>query len=247
MARRAAVAFGLALTSFGLIWGGVAVDVWMANLPSVDTPCGVGCIQGHTNPLDQRWVGVVLVTLGLVLLVFAWQADRRPAARPRQGWKPVWSWGAPLLWLLFIPLIAGPATYLIAANNAYDRSCHVSFGWFSGGSDCPAYVFIRSVVLPGLLNLVPVWWLRRNDGGRGWIAAVVASLLGVGGLATSLFVFQSLGPEISWDFGFFLPNLPPIQQAGLPFGVVLWLATIIALLVIAKLQLSPEPASAAAV
>ena len=225
----------------------MAVDVWMANLPAIDTSCGPGCTQGHTNPLDQRWVGVLLFTLGLVLLVFAWQADKRPGARPRQGWKSLWSWGAPLLWLVFIPVIAGPVTYVLVGGAAHDRSCQISVGPFGGGgSDCPAGVYLPSVVLPGLLNFVPLFWLLSRLRRRR-VAAAVATLIGIAGFATSILVLRSLGPTVRWDFGFLFPNLPPTQQAGLPFWVVLWLAAIIALLVIAKLRLPPERTSAASV
>jgi hypothetical protein len=237
--RRGAVAFGLALASFVLMCGGVALAFWMANLPAIDTPCGPGCIQGHTNPADQPWVGAVLVAIGLVLLPFAFIADHRPGVRPRQGWKSLRSWGAPLLWLVVIPVVEGPATYLIAGSNAFDRSCHVSFGWFSGGSDCPTGVFLPSVVVPGLLNFVPLWWLRK-PGLRVRVAAVVATMTGIIGFVASIVVLYSLGPTTSWDFGFLLPNLPPHQAADLGFGAVVWMTAVIALLVIAKLPLAGE-------
>lgn len=225
----------VALVSFGLIVGGPVLSLWMMSLPPIETSCGVGCTQNHESPLEQPWVGAILLVGGAVLLAVALQLDHRAGARRRTGWKTLWSWGAPLIWLAVIPVIAGPATFLIAGSNAYDRSCHVSFGWFSGGSDCPPRVYLPSVVIPGLLNLVPIWWLLRARGRRRLLAAVVATVLGIAGLATSVIVLFALGPEIDWNFGLYGPNPPPTQAADFSFGVVFWLMAIIALLVIAKL------------
>lgn len=238
MGRRAAAAFGLALAALVLICGGVAVDVWMAALPPVETSCGPGCTQNHLSPLVQPWVGFVLVLVGLVMLVVAWRLDRASVARPREVWEPVRSWGAPLLWLVFVPLVAGPATFLLAGSEAYDRSCVVTTGFVGGGgSECPTSVFLPSAVLPGLLNLVPLWWLRRANRRRR-IAAIAAGLLGLVGLAASVIVLYSLGPKTYWNFGFLLPSPPPQQAADVGFGIVLWLGALIALLVIAKLPLA---------
>jgi len=228
----------LALVSLVLLCAGVAVPVWMSNLPAIAscTPGG-GICDYHSSPLDQRWVGLLLAAAGVGLLVIAWRFDRKPSQRSRQGWKALRTWGAPLLWLAIIPVIAGPATYLIAGSSVNEHSCKT---WSNsllpgvGGADCPAFVFLPSVVIPGLLNLIPLWWLRAKDP-RTRIAAIVGSLLGIAGLAGTLIALHSLGPTISWDFGFLLPTLPPTQQADFAFGTVVWLSSLIALLVIAKL------------
>ena len=86
-------------------------------------------------------------------------------------------------------------------------------------------------------NLIPLRWLRAKDL-RTRVAAITGSLLGLAGLAASLVALHSLGPTISWDFGFLLPTLPPTQEAGLAFGTVVWLSSLIALLVIAKLPVA---------
>lgn len=233
----------LALVSLVLLCGGVAVPVWMSTLPpnASCTYFGSGSICDYSpNPLDQRWVGLVLVAAGIGLLVIAWRFDRLPGQRPRQGWTALRTWGAPLMWLAIIPVIAGPATFLIASSSVNEHSCKSWSNYLLpgvGGADCPALVFLPSVVIPGLLNLIPVRWLRAKDP-RTRIAAIVGSFLGLAGLAASLYALHSLGPTISWDFGFFVPTLPPPQQAGLAFGTVVWLSTIIALLVIAKLPVA---------
>jgi hypothetical protein len=206
----------VAVVSLLLLGGGVAVPVWMSTLPAIAscTYLGSGSIcDYHTSPLDQRWVGLLLAAAGVGLLAVAWRFDRWTGQRPRHGWSALRSWGAPLLWLAIIPVVAGPATYLIAGSSVNGHSCKA---WSNpvipvGGADCPALVFLPSVVIPGL--------------------------------AASLDVLHSLGPTISWDFGFLLPALPPPQQAALAFGTVIWLSSIIALLVIAKL---PVPAEARA-
>ena len=231
----------LALVSLVLLCAGVAVPVWMSNLPaSASCTPGGGICDYHSSPLDQRWVGLLLAGAGVGLLVIAWRFDRRPGQRSRQGWKALRTWGAPLLWLAIIPVIVGPATYLIAGSSVNENSCKT---WSNpllpgvGGADCPAFVFVPSVVIPGLLNLIPLWWLRANDP-RTRIAAIVGSLLGIAGLAGSLIALHSLGPTISWDFGLLAPTLPPTQQAVFAFGTVAWLSSLIALLVIAKLPIA---------
>jgi len=233
----------LALVSLVLLGGGVAVPLWMSTLPAIAscTYSGSGSICDYSyNPLDQRWVGLVLVATGLGLLVIAWRFDRRPGARPRHGWTALRTWGAPLLWLVIIPVIAGPATFLIAGFSVNEHSCKT---WSNsllpgvGGADCPALVFVPSVVIPGLLNLIPLRWLRSKDP-RTRIASIVGSCLGIVGLAASLIELHALGPTISWDFGFLLPNPPPPQQGDFAFGIVVWLSALIALLVIAKLPVA---------
>ncbi len=146
----------LALVSLVLLCAGVAVPVWMSNLPAIAscTPGG-GICDYHSSPLDQRWVGLLLAAAGVGLLVIAWRFDRKPSQRSRQGWKALRTWGAPLLWLAIIPVIAG--------SSVNEHSCKT---WSNsllpgvGGADCPAFVFVPSVVIPGLLNLIPLWWLR---------------------------------------------------------------------------------------
>lgn len=213
----------------------------MSNLPPVASCvyAGSGSICDYsTSPWDQRWVGLVLAAAGFGLLPVAWRLDRRPGARPRQGWNTLRAWAAPLIWFAVVPVVAGPTELLIAGSNVNRHTCHMWLVYFgNGGADCPASVFLPSIVIPGLLNLIPLWWLRSKDP-RTRIAAIVGSCLGIVGLAASLIEWHALGSTISWDFGFLLPTLPPTQQAGLAFGTVIWLSTLIALLVIAKLQLN---------
>lgn len=231
----------LAYVALALPCAGVGVDLWMSNLPPVAscTYVGSGSICDYsTSPWDQRWVGVVLAAAGFGLLPVAWRLDRWPGARPRHTWTALRRWAAPLLWFAVIPVIAGPMEFLIAGSSVNRHTCQMWAAYFgNGGADCPASVFLPSVLIPGLLNLIPLWWLRARDP-RTRLAAIVGSCLGIVGLAASLIELHALGPTISWDFGFLLPTLPPTQEAGLAFGTVVWLSTFIALLVIAKLPLN---------
>jgi len=233
----------LALVSLLLLCAAVAVPIWMSSLPAIAscTYSGSGSIcQYHTSPLDQEWIGLILAAAGAALLVIAWRLDRSPSRKPRQGWQVLRTWGAPLLWLAVIPVIAGPMTDLIAGFSVNAHSCNISENSLLpgvGGADCPALVFLPSVVVPGLLNLIPFWWLRADDQ-RTRIAAIAASLLGIAGLAGSLIALHSLGSVISWDSGLFLPTLPPPQGADVAFGTVVWLASLVALLVIAKIPVA---------
>jgi len=243
LASRAGVTM-LALVSLVLIFLGVAIDVWMLTLPAAITSCtysGSDSIcDDHPNPMVQPWVGLLLAAAGVGLLVIAWRFDRRPGERPRQGWDGLRTWSEPLLWLVIVPLIAGPATFLLAHFSVNGQTYETWSGIMSGGAECPAVVFAPSVVIPGLLNLIPLWWLRAKDA-RTRLAAIVGSFLGVAGLAASLDVLHSLGPTISWNFGFLLPTPTPPQQADLAVGTVIWLATLITLLVIPKLPVGARP------
>ena len=249
MRKREAAAFGVALVAIVLIVGAPILALWMLGLPAIGTPCGVGCTQYHEDPREQPWVGWIVLLAGVVVLFLAWRVDRRAEARPRQGWRALRKWAAPLLWLVVVPVIAFPATFVIAGVDTHDSSCHVYSGWFSGGADCPPRAYLPSVLVPGLLNLIPAWWLLRGGDMRLRLAAIVATALGVAGLAWELYALYSLGPVLSWDFGLYGPNLPPHQLAASNLSAAVWCAAVIAMLVIAKIPdayaaqgVAPQPA-----
>src|SRR5207249_3605258 len=205
-----------------------------SNVPTSCTESGVGtyCAMGP-NPAIQLWLGLVMVALGIGLLVIAWRFDRRPNQRPRQGWEALRSWGAPLLWLAVIPIVAVPVAFIVAGWEVRRPSCQI-YVFIGATAECPVSTLIPSVLIPGLLNLVPLRWLWAADP-RTRIAAIAASMLGVAGLVGSLWALVAQGPVVTIDYGIFLPPLPPPGQSGVGFGTVIWVATLIALLVIAKL------------
>ena len=230
--------FALSLSSLLLIAAGVAVDVWMFTLPTyVRTSCtelggGASTCSYEPNPSIQLWLGLVIAVLGVVLLAVAWRFDRRPNERPRQGWQALRAWGAPLLWLAVVPIIAAPVAYLLIAWKVREPTCQITNGWFGSWAECPVSALIPVVLVPGLLNLVPMRWLWISVA-RTRLAATSASVLGVAGLVGSLLALSSQGPTIEIGFGIF-PPLPPPGLAGLAVGTVIWLSSLIALLVIAK-------------
>ena len=234
-------AFALGVSSLLLIAAGVALDGWMITLPSnVPTSCtesGVGTYCAESpNPAIQLWLGLVVVALGIGLLVIAWRFDRQPNERPRQGWEALGSWGAPLLWLAVIPIVALPVALILAGWEVRRPSCQIYF-FVGATAECPVSTLMPSVVIPGLLNLVPMRWLWTTDP-RTRIAAIAASMLGVAGLVGSLWALIAQGPVVTIEYGLFPLALPPPGLSGAGFGTVIWVATLIALLVIAKLPFS---------
>jgi hypothetical protein len=246
--RTRPAAFALAVIALLLIGGGVAGDVWMLTVPSrVPAPCtessatvtyitpdGTYCMS--PNPVIQPWLGVLVSALGVCLLVAAWKFDRRPLERPRQGLKALRSWGAPLLWLALLPILAAPIGYVVLDLEVSKPACQISNGWFTSTAECPVSSILPSVLIPGLLSLLPFRWLWTTDL-RTRIAAITASALGVAGLTGSIWMLFAEGPTIEVDSGFILPPLPPPGQSGLALATVIWLSALIALLVIAKLGL----------
>lgn len=259
--RTRPAAFALAVTALLLIAAGVAADGWMLTIPSyVPAPCtqssnivtitSDGTYCEGPNPAIQPWLGLVLAALGVGLLVMDWTVDRRPFERPRQGWKSLRAWGAPLLWLALVPIIAAPVGYLVLGWEVRKPTCQIAYGFlFGSSSECPVSALVPSVLIPGLLNLVPFRWLWIADP-RTRIAAISASTLGVAGLVGSLWELFAQGPTFEVDSDFIVPSLPPPGPSGLALGTVIWLLTLIALLVIAKLPvgraasrlLTPSPA-----
>jgi hypothetical protein len=237
-------AFALAMTSILLMAGGVLTDGWMSTLPSnVIASCTADVCTERPNPAIQLWLGLVLVALGVGLMVAAWKLDRRPGERSRQGWTALRAWGNPLLWLAVLPVVAVPLTLAIAAGAVREPDCKILSAWFVGPveADCPVATLLPSVLIPGLLNLVPLRWLWARDP-RPRMAAITASVIGIAALLDALGELVASGPVVYINVGLFaLPYTPP---GLLSRGVVFWLAALIALLVIAKLP-AGQPAAGA--
>jgi len=239
-------AFSVALASLLLVAAGVAVDGWMtlqplhvraacsdsANNITYITPTGSYC-EGP-NPAIRPWLGVLIAVLGLGLLFVAWKLDRRSDALPRQGWKAFRAWAAPLLWLAAIPAVSVLLGYFVLAAVVNRQSCQMTYEFIGSTAICPVSALIPAVLVPGLLYLVPLRWLWTTNPRRR-IAAITASILGVGSVTAWFWALFSQGPTIEIDSGILPPVLPP-GAAGLAIGAVSWLLTLIALLAIAKLQ-----------
>jgi hypothetical protein len=240
--------FAVALSALLLIAAGYAVDSWMLNIPS---HVQAACTDSHVdttyltdgtyceapNLLIQPWLGVVIAALGVGVLVMAWTVDRRPFERPRQGFRALHAWGAPLLWLALVPIIAVPLASFLFNSEVREPTCQITPDFIFGyTAECPVSAFVPSVLIPGLLGLVPLCWLRTANP-RTRIAAVVASALGAAGLLGGLWGLFAQGPMVEVSSGFVLPNLPPQGQYGFALPADIWLLTLISLLVIAKLPL----------
>jgi len=245
--RTRPAAFALAFSSLLLIAVGVVLDGWMATLPSnVRAACtdaasnstyvtASGTYCEGPNPLIQLWLGPLIAALGIGILVAAWRVDRRPGERPRQGWTALRAWAAPLLWLAVIPAVAVPLGYAILSQEMSGSSCQTTNGFIGSTSICPVSVVVPSVLVPGLLYLVPLRWLTGTNPKRR-TAAVTASVLGIACLVGFGWALSSEGPTVEIDSGVLPPLLPP-GEIGFAIATIGWLSALIALLVIAKLPL----------
>lgn len=252
--RTRPAAFALALSSLLLIVAGVAVDGSMLTLPlharaaCTDSSDNVTYITSNgtycegPNPAIRPWLGALIAALGIALLVVAFRLDRRPGERPRQGWRAVRAWAAPLLWLAAIPAVSVLLGYVILRWEVGEPACQITYGFFGSTASCPVSAIVPSVLVPGLLYLVPVRWIPTSNP-RKRIAAITASFLGLASLAGFVWALFSQGPTVDIDSGLLPPLLPP-GDAGLVFGTVGWLSALIALLVIAKLPFGINDASA---
>jgi hypothetical protein len=241
--------FALALSALLLIAAGFAVDSWMLTVPShvraacTDSPGNITYITADgnycegPNPLIQPWLGVVIAALGVGVLVMAWTVDRRPFERPRQGFRALLAWGAPLLWLALVPIIAVPLASSFFDSEVREPTCQIAYEFIFGyTAECPVSALVPSLLIPGLLNLVPLCWLWTSNP-RTRIAAVVASALGAAGLIGGLWDLFAQGPMVEVNSSFFPLALPPRGPYGFALATAIWLLTLISFLVIAKLPL----------
>jgi hypothetical protein len=108
-----------------------------------------------------------------------------------------------------IPIVTVPLTAAITAAVARTPTCNVTYHFFIGMSaDCPTGTIVPALVLPGLLNLVPLRWLLAADP-RMRLAAITASALGIAEFGLPVVSLLSQGPRIVFDSGFLPPYPPP--------------------------------------
>jgi hypothetical protein len=75
---------------------------------------------------------------------------------------PAPRWYLPLLWILLIPIVTGPVTNFLKDRVIYHSGlCSVTPGFFGAYASCSTVVLLL-LLSPGLLNLVPLWWLRST-------------------------------------------------------------------------------------
>lgn len=152
------------------------------------------------------------------------------------------SWKRPLVWIAWTPLATVILTLLITDRITHTDMC-VSRGgnWFVADYWCPP-VPIALALSPGVLNLIPILWLRSADP-KTRLAAVVGLILGalrlvlpvIGVFAGAANTDFAPGPQVEVGPGFPNGSLNP----WFPFVVSLplWLATFVAIAVIGKRHL----------
>jgi hypothetical protein len=81
---------------------------------------------------------------------------------PPQRPQPAPRWYLPLLWILLIPVVTVPLTGFLEDRVKYHSGlCSVTPGFFGAYASCSIGVLLL-LLSPGLLNLVPLWWLRST-------------------------------------------------------------------------------------
>jgi hypothetical protein len=136
-----------------------------------------------------------------------------------------WHWL--FVWITFIPVVTIPVTAVLTDRIAYGipGACQVTPGFFGAVPECPRTAILL-MLTPGLLNLVPLWWLLSRDP-KTRLAALAAGSLGLLRLvvpATAVLASQDGAQTI----GSFLWTGFPNAGYGPPFallGIALWLAT----------------------
>lgn len=99
------------------------------------------------------------------------------AAVSAEAPRPNPAWYKPFLWILLIPILTVPLTWFLRDAVLYHSGlCSVTPSFFGAYATCStgAYLLILS---PGLLNLLPLWWLRSSHR-KLKVAALWATVLG---------------------------------------------------------------------
>ena len=96
-------------------------------------------------------------------------------------------WFAPLLWIALTPIITVPLTIFLAGQiGRWASACQVSPGFFGATANCSAGPVLL-MLTPGLINIAPIWWFRRNDrktrSAAGWASALGTLRLAVPAIA----------------------------------------------------------------
>jgi len=160
-----------------------------------------------------------------------------PGVSPK---PPAPRWYLPLLWILLIPIVTVPLTNVLADRAEYHSGfCSVYAGSYllpglGAHANCSTGLLLL-LLSPGLLNLVPMWWLRSTHP-RLRAAALWATVLGALRLivpATAVIASPDDNP-VDAVSGLFGPS--DFVMSILTISLVLWLATIPAIWVVSRLH-----------
>jgi hypothetical protein len=150
-----------------------------------------------------------------------------------------WSW--PLIWIAFIPVVTVSLTLALTVQITHSDAC-VGVGWMGGDYWCEPGPTALALA-PGILNLVPiVGLLSRNPKTR--LAALVAAILGAFRLALPLVALlmgasstpYAPGPRVDIGVSMINPSFPN-GLVVLGLSILLWLATFVAIALIAIFHL----------
>ena len=208
-------AFALAVGSLLLIAAGVALDLWMLNLPShARTACngspdiltfvtgdGATYCEG-SNPLIQPWIGVLMTAVGVGFLVMSWRFERRVGWILHRGTTGVAH--ASVLAALGLP-------FLVFTSGSCGLSADVGGYQVLTGFDLPSFDFL---VISG-----PV----RHIGPNPAIALLIlAALVGVGACGwrsrrSDLLRLGTAAAGIAAVFAAFLFVPATIDEGGVQF------------------------------
>jgi len=152
---------------------------------------------------------------------------------------PASRWYLPLLWILLIPIVTVPLTNVLGDRAEYHSGfCSVNAGnYLLPGlgvyASCSTGLLLL-LLSPGLLNLVPLWWLRSTHP-KLRAAALWATVLGALRLivpATAV-IASPVDNPVDAVSGLFGPS--DFVLSILTVSLVLWLATIPAIWIVGRL------------
>jgi hypothetical protein len=146
------------------------------------------------------------------------------------------SWGWPLLWVVFIPVVTVPATMwllnLLVDSNVCIPVTPTGFSPLQRGSYCPVSLALVALT-PGLLNLVPATRLRAPQP-RARSAATVATVLGSIRLVAPAVVLLTSWPQVLVETGLGVIDLDITSIMIIYFGLLgmivsplLWVVTVV--------------------
>ncbi len=133
--------------------------------------------------------------------------------------RPNPRWYKPFLWILLIPIVTVPLTGFLAEPVEFHSGlCSVTPSFFGAYATCSPGVLLL-LLSPGLLNLVPLWWLRSTQ----------PKLRAAGLWATVLGALRLIVPAAAVIAS---PNDNPVHSGGLfgPSGFTLAILAISLLL-----------------
>jgi len=160
--------------------------------------------------------------------------------QPAATAAPAARWYLPLLWILLIPIFTVPLTNVLADRAEYHSGfCSVNAGNYllpgvGVHASCSTGVLLL-LLSPGLLNLVPLWWLRSTHP-KLRAAALWATVLGALRLIVPAIAVTASPDDNPVDAvsGLFGPS--DFVLSILTISLVLWLATFPVIWVVGRLH-----------